>query len=104
MSAEIRVTREPSRWRDRLRSYKLVVDGSTVASLKEGDTGVVTVGPGAHRVWMKIDWCRSSILDVEMEEGGTASFTCRPNGSLWMILLYATVLRKRYLVLEPRSG
>ena len=87
-------------WRDRLRAYKLIVDGRAVAAVRSGEEQTVAVEPGSHRVWTKIDWCRSQILDVDLEEGDRAVLRCRPNGPLLLVFLYATFLRTRYLDLQ----
>jgi hypothetical protein len=103
VSAEIIVTRASSAWRDRLRAYKLVVDGTSLASVSQGQTEAVSVAPGRHRVWMKIDWCRSQIVECDLSEGDTARFDCRTGGPFVLALLYVTVWRSRYIDLQLRS-
>jgi hypothetical protein len=100
MPATIAVSRASTPWRDRFRSYELVVDGRTVARLKNGKSASVTVEPGDHRVSMRIDWCRSNAIDVIVGDGERASFECRPNGSIFLLPLYVTVFASRYLELE----
>jgi hypothetical protein len=102
MGAELTVSRSPQRWPDRLRGYRLVVDGKSVASLKRGQSVSVPVQPGHHRIWMRIDWCRSRILDVELGDNERVVLTCRSGVRLWLLLfpVYLTVLRARYISLE----
>ena len=103
MSATITVRRQPSLWRDRLRAYKLVVDGSSVASVGQGETKDVAIEPGHHRVWMRISWCRSRMLDIDLQDGGHARLMCRANGSPLLVILYITVFGARYIDLQLDS-
>jgi hypothetical protein len=98
--SEIIVTREQADWRDQSRSYSLVVDGSKVASIKPGETKRVSVEPGRHRIWMRLDYCRSPILEVDVDERSPARFICRPGGKFGLTMLYATVWRARYIDLR----
>jgi hypothetical protein len=87
-------------WRDRIRAYKVVVDGEVVASIGAGETQTVAIAPGRHRVWAKIDWCRSRAHEIDVAEGSRATFTLRPNGPLLLAIVYATILAPRYLDLR----
>src|SRR5262249_16466113 len=69
MGVSVTVTRVPHPWRDRIRAYKLVVDGATVGAVRLGETLDVQVTPGRHRVWMRVDWCRSQKLDLDASDG-----------------------------------
>jgi hypothetical protein len=100
MSATISVERLPSAWQDRLREYKLVVDGSRVASVRQGQSAEVAVEPGHHRAWMRISWCRSRILDVDVADGEQVRLVCRAGASPLLALLYITVWQARYIDLQ----
>jgi hypothetical protein len=100
VAAEITISRPSAVWRDRLRAYKLVVDGNVVASIGPGKAEAVRVSAGHHRIWVKIDWCHSPMLEIDLEDGGRASFSVRPNGPLVFVLLYVTIFRARYLDLQ----
>lgn len=51
---------------------------------------------------MRIDWCRSRILDVELDDNERIVLTCRSGVRLRLLLfpVYLTVLRARYISLE----
>jgi len=49
---------------------------------------------------MRIDWCRSPTHAVDLAEGQRAVMICRPNGSIFLILIYITILRARYIDLR----
>jgi len=100
MSAEITIARPPAVWRDRLRAYELMVDGYPVASVNPDESETVPVVAGHHSVWVKIDWCRSDVLDVDLCDGERAVLTCRPNGPLLLGVLFSVFLRTRYLSIQ----
>jgi hypothetical protein len=102
--AEIVVTRPDERWANRVRSYKIVVDGQVLASLRRGEDAAVAVAAGHHTVRAKIDWGRSRDVDLDLGENDRAYLLCQsgfqhslavPRG--W---LYVTIWRKRYLDLQ----
>jgi hypothetical protein len=98
--ATIEVFRNPSWYRDRLRSYEVEVDGKKGARLKPGGTANVPVAPGNHGVRITIDWCSSRRVEVSVAEGETRRLRCRAAGNPLLIPLYLTVWRDRYVVLE----
>jgi hypothetical protein len=57
-SATVRVERVAAPWRDKLRAYKIVVDGVTVGSVADGATKDVAVEPGPHTLHIKYVWVR----------------------------------------------
>lgn len=101
---QIVVRRIKSRWRDRTRDYKVIVDGCVVASIASGCEVTVAVEPGRHRVCMAIDWGRSKPLDMEMTAEQTIQLACGPNVKPLLTLIYATVLFRRWVWLRPATG
>jgi hypothetical protein len=89
---------------DRLRSYKVVVDGQTAATLRRGEDVVVPVPAGHHAVKAKIDWGRSREIDLELGERDRVHLLCQPGFTLSLLrpraLLYVTIWRNRYLDLQ----
>jgi hypothetical protein len=102
--AEIVVSRPADGYVDRLRSYGIVVDGNTLASLRRGDDVTLTVTAGHHKVRAKIDWGRSQDVDLDLDERERAVLLCQPGFTFSLLrptaLLYVTIWRKRYLNLQ----
>jgi len=102
--AEIVVSRPEEPWANRLRSYKIVVDGQTLASLGRGQDATVVVATGHHRVRAKIDWCRSPDIDLDLATDDRAYLLCqsafRESFLFPRSWLYASIWRKRYLDLR----
>jgi GTP-dependent phosphoenolpyruvate carboxykinase len=66
--ATIHVHRERAPWKDRLRAYKIEVDGEVVAKLKDGESTAIEVEPGERTVVAKIDWAGSPPVTLTVGE------------------------------------
>jgi hypothetical protein len=68
--------------RDILRSYRVIIDGREVGRLRRRQEGRYQVEPGHHEITIRIDWCSSDTLGVELGEQETVRFSCQPAGSV----------------------
>ncbi len=102
-SAAVRVVRRPSPWRDRLRRYKVVVDGQMVGALAWDESKDFPIEPGPHKVRIKIDWTGSSELTFAANDGQIVEFECMPAGSAFFGALRAFVAPHHYVDLRPRT-
>jgi hypothetical protein len=82
-SAWIDVERKEG-WRDRARPYKVIIDGQRVGGVGHGQQESFEVVPGTHEVFLKLDWCRSPKLTVDVAGGQRAKVTCEAGGNFWM--------------------
>lgn len=83
---------------DRLRAYTLLVDGEERGKLKQGETIETELGPGLHRVQMKLDWATSPVLTVPGDSD--VELRCAAAAHPLLALLYVTVWSDRYIRLE----
>lgn len=97
--AAIEVQREGGWLSDGLRTYKVILDGDEVGQLDSGESCRLQVSPGSHEVFLKVDWCRSEPLVVEVAKGETATLRCAPRANLLTDLYWITLGRKRYIEL-----
>jgi hypothetical protein len=99
--AELIVRRRAAWWQDRLRDYIVLVDGSECGRV--GNDGVVRlhVEPGRHRVQLKIDWCGSPAVDVDVPEGAAQVLDCGPNATPLTGIFYIIFRAGHYLTLRP---
>ena len=110
----IRIER-PSRFADRAIVYQINLDDQRVCSIEDGGGLEISVAPGRHEIHLTADvlakgWCRSPIIALDVPPPGDGdhatpiTLRCTPAmASLWrqaLTLLYATVLRGRYIRLE----
>ena len=101
----IRVTRKNT-WADRLRKYRILVDGVAAIKISPGQTIVIPVEAGEHSVEARIDWCGSRKIHCTVSAGETVLMECRSRFSLadgFKMMFYAFFLRNDYLSLEVVS-
>ena len=55
-----------------------------MAVLNEGETRELTLSPGDHEVWIKLDWTRSPKLKLKLAEATRTHLQCRAGGGAWM--------------------
>jgi len=63
----LRVSRDGG-FADRVRKYKVIVKGIEIGQIENGETKEFKVEPGKHEVYLKIDWCRSNKVQIEVKE------------------------------------
>src|SRR5450759_3770666 len=78
--ADVVLSRERRGPRDLLRSYAVIIDGEQVAKIKRGQRLELSVSPGRHVIFLKIDWCRSPEVEIEATPGQKIQLTCAPGG------------------------
>ena len=89
-------------WADRLRAYRIFVDGEQRAEINRNSEVAVATSAGRHRVQLKIDWASSPAIEVDVRNGKSEIIECRSNVKLALILLYITFLRHKYLSIAHR--
>ncbi|PQO94040.1 hypothetical protein C5614_22205 [Massilia phosphatilytica] len=99
--AELIVRRRAAWWQDRMRDYIVLVDGSECGRVGNDAEVRVHVAPGRHRVQLKIDWCGSPAVDVDVPEGATQVLDCGPNAMPLTAIFYVIFRTGHYLTLQP---
>ena len=102
MNASITLSRGTG-YADRLRAYRVMLDGEEIGRIGNGETKSFPVLPGKHQLAVKIDWCGSNDVTFSLSSGGSLTFLCdstlrglRLLGALY----YALFARKKYLWLR----
>ena len=91
---------------DRLRAYKVKIDGVVVGSVRAGDSATIPVSPGRHSLQLRIDWAGSEQTDFEVKPGDQVFYECGSNLAGWRVLMalcYLTVLPRRWLWLRRKT-
>lgn len=91
-----------SGYADRVRAYKVVLDGDVVGEIRNGQKLELDVAPGQHEMHLKIDWCRSNSVDF-IVDGDLVEFECGSSlrgRKLLLALLYVSVRRSQYIWLR----
>ena len=100
-SAQITLKRLRRPLGDVLRTYKVVIDGSTVGDIRRGETKTFDVPPGQHEIHLEIDWAKSRNLELDLSAGDAATLTCSarpPNAGS------TALASKNYIKLEIVDG
>ena len=98
----ITIHRESGFWSDRIRKYKIFIDGKeTGDGIMEGDRHEFHVNHGHHEIFLKIDWCTSRKIKFNTNNLSEVQFKCRPGSHPLLALLYITILYSSYIHLEP---
>ncbi|MDP9333959.1 MAG: hypothetical protein M3Q30_11730, partial [Actinomycetota bacterium] len=79
--AHLRVERAASGYRDRLRSYAVILDGRDAGRVKRGQAIEIALSPGSHVAMLKLDLCSSPRLTFSVSPGEVVILACRPGGS-----------------------
>ena len=97
----IRIHRKKS-YADKMRTYKVILDGKQVAEVKEGCTVDFEVSEGMHNLKIKIDWCESPSVEFAAN-GGEITFECGSNLNgikVFFGIFYILFRRKHYVWLR----
>jgi hypothetical protein len=88
---------------DKFRKYSVILDGSKVAELSEGESYISEIEPGHHSLYMKIDWARSAKLEFDSSKSNHSRFVAVSGlnkGRILFVLLYMTILYSRWINLK----
>jgi hypothetical protein len=73
--------REARAWRDAIRSYAVLIDGNNVAKIRRGQIIEFPVASGKHKIFLKINWCSSPVIEVDAKPGEVINLFCSPGGT-----------------------
>ena len=95
------VVARPKAYMDKVRSYRIMLDGQEIGRIKDGSEESLTIPAGQHELQLKIDWAVSPTATFNVGEGEIVRFNCKPKGNPLTALYYASFGRKNYIMLEP---
>jgi len=97
----ITITRD-SGYADRLRAYKIILDGENVGSISNGEKVDLNVPAGEHELYLKIDWARSNKLNFRFDDKQIDFIVSSPmrGGRVVMAFIYTFFLFNKYIKLD----
>lgn len=105
VSASIRIDRPAGGYANRLRRFKIVIDGEPVGRLSPGEGRTFDVPAGSHTVCATIDWCRSRKLTLERSERDNAHLVCgNPPLATPLAIFWITLGCRRFPQLAVMAG
>jgi hypothetical protein len=82
MTARLHIERKGGGYVDRWRAYEVIVNGQPRAELKRGEHRTLEIDPGHVEVFLRIDWCRSRVMRMDLTPGAEKHLICRPRSLL----------------------
>jgi hypothetical protein len=101
--ARIHVHRDSDGSAERFRSYRILLDGVRVGSVKRGRTAALETEAGRHSLQVAIDWGRSLPVALDLGPGDEVDVQCWTNAKPLTALYWITLGRQRYLGLRVSS-
>ena len=80
IAGTISVRRRDGGWHDRLRTYRILVDGQEVGRVGAGETVEAAVGAGRHEVEARADRCGGGPFPVDVAPGERRELVCWSRG------------------------
>jgi hypothetical protein len=98
--ALLEVERVSGGYTEHLHPFEVVIDNEVVGLLGAGEVWTVELAAGCHEIFVRIYWCRSEKVDVEVDDQEELAFRCETRANLFTDGYWATLGRARYLRLE----
>jgi hypothetical protein len=93
------IIQRTSEYTNRLRDYKIYIDGQKVDTISNGQTKDLNISPGRHTLFFKIDWCRSPEISFEIVDNEAKMFNVRGfKNSDWILPLALGIVILHYIV------
>ena len=80
-TARVTFSRPPGGYRDRIRAYRLFIDGVFCGKIKRGGEVSVDVAPGEHTARAAIDWTGSPLAVFTAVPGEVVRIRVEPAGN-----------------------
>jgi hypothetical protein len=94
----------PRAFVDRLRSYRIRVDGEEALRIRPDTLVTIPVAPGRHDVEARVDWLSSPTVAVDVGPGEAVALECAGQRSVFAALKHLFVRRNEYLSLTVQSA
>jgi hypothetical protein len=94
------IRRPAALWQDRARNYRIIIDGNDAGTIANKGETRIALPPGRHTVRLKIDWCGSPEIVVDVGPGTEHVLECGPNSNIFLAVLHLTIWKGEYLWLR----
>jgi hypothetical protein len=95
-----------STYADRLRAYHVILDGTKIGEIRDGETKSFPISAGQHELSMKIDWCGSRRIQFDAGESDAIVFNTKSNfdgPKILAVIFYAIFAPKHWVLLVRAS-
>ncbi|GKX65669.1 hypothetical protein [Inconstantimicrobium mannanitabidum] len=70
------VVSRTSQYVNSMREYDIYIDNEKVDVINDGEKKIIEVSEGNHEIYIKIDWCKSKKLNMNLTEGQDINLKC----------------------------
>lgn len=86
--------------RNKMRDYRIFIDGNEAGTLANGQTREFVVSPGEHTITAHIDWCSSNAVVVDVANDETITLTVGGfAGGKWLFHIMAAIIAMHLLLI-----
>ena len=83
-----------------MRAYKILVDRMPAGEIRSKETKNFSIPSGDHTIQLKVDWCTSRKLDVDVSPDQSIDL-CSRSRNPFLALYWITFDRREYIDLTP---
>lgn len=89
----------PSEYNNRMRDYKIFIDGLQVGTIANGETKEFATTVGQHSVTAKIDWCSSPDISIKTDDNEIRNLKVSgfKNGS-WLMPITGGIIALHFIL------
>ncbi len=93
------IIKRTSEYANRLRNYRLFLDGKEIGTIANGQTEEFETSPGPHILVAKIDWCSSPEISFTLQESEQKKLTVGAfkNGN-WIMPVAMSVIALHFIL------
>jgi hypothetical protein len=73
-----RLTRDAG-YADSIRAYKVVLDGTAIGEIRNGESKEFSIPAGTHQLEARIDWCKSRFITFQADPLDVPHFVVKSN-------------------------
>jgi len=71
-----------------VRGLKVYIDEDHVGSVARGSSSDFNVSPGTHKLYVKMDWCSSQPVVINLDKDEEVPFLAKPPGNNSVAVLF----------------
>lgn len=80
-------------WVNRARKFNVFIDGEKKDSIANGEIKEIELNPGKHKIMLKVDWCSSPELELNLKEEKSKTVeVCSFKANRWLFPIMYVVI------------
>jgi len=80
-------------WVNRARKFNVFIDGEKKDTITNGEIKEIELDPGKHKIMLKVDWCSSPELELDLKEEKSKTIeVCSFKANRWLFPIMYVVI------------